>query len=164
MSDTDNAATADALASAEQRNGRPLGAGESAKLLPQCVNCRNSEARARGLEGEQTRLMTALADREVKLAAANEKTSVSLTVGGGLLVHGTMEAIHRCQQYFLLDSGHPQEREDVRRSLMRSLEAAEAKLRAVRALVLTWKQMVNGEGFLATRADEILSLLLGSPS
>src|SRR3546814_2858762 len=38
------------------------------------------------------------------------------------------EAIQRVQTYIMLDSKHPVEKEDVRRGLMRSLEAAERAL------------------------------------
>lgn len=59
----------------------------------------------------------------------NEDYAMSVTVGGGLLVHGSAEAINRVQDYILLDSTHPQEREDVRRSLMRQLVEAEAEIK-----------------------------------
>jgi hypothetical protein len=39
------------------------------------------------------------------------------------------------QDFILLDSTHPQEREDVRRSLMRQLIKAEAEIERLRALV-----------------------------
>lgn len=52
----------------------------------------------------------------------------AVTVGGGLSVYGTHEAITRVQNYIMLDSTHPVEKEDVRRSLMRDLTAAESRL------------------------------------
>lgn len=55
----------------------------------------------------------------------------SVTVGDGLVVHGTVEAVGRVQDYILLDSTHPTEAEDVRRSLARQLQAAEEKIRVL---------------------------------
>lgn len=81
------------------------------------------------LPEEAAATITAL---RAKLAEAErereEKFSVSVTVGGGLSVYGTMEAIGRVQDYILLDSKHPVEREDVRRSLAKALQATETKL------------------------------------
>lgn len=102
------------------------------------LDAREAEPPQRALEWEMVReieaLQVKLADREAQLAekdATIEKLraeqSCSLTVGGGLVVHGSIEAIGRCQQWVLLDSNHPQEREDVRRTLMRQLTHAEAK-------------------------------------
>lgn len=59
----------------------------------------------------------------------------SVTVGDGLVVYGTLEAVSRVQDYILLDSTHPVEKEDVRRSLARQLQAAEAKIQRMRALI-----------------------------
>lgn len=80
----------------------------------------------------------------------NEDYAMSVTVGGGLLVHGSAEAINRVQDYILLDSTHPQEREDVRRSLMRQLVEAEAEIKRLNDEVerLTanrnyWQQIVR---------------------
>jgi hypothetical protein len=64
-----------------------------------------------------------------------EEYAMSVTVGGGLSVHGSAEAINRVQDFILLDSTHPQEREDVRRSLMRQLIAAEADIARLRAVL-----------------------------
>jgi hypothetical protein len=52
----------------------------------------------------------------------------SLTVGNGLVVHGTIEALGRVQQYLLLPSKHPVENADMKRELARNLQAAEALL------------------------------------
>lgn len=49
----------------------------------------------------------------------------SVTVGGGLEVYGEIPALLRVQDYIMLGSTHPVEREDVRRSLMRDLERLE---------------------------------------
>jgi len=59
----------------------------------------------------------------------NELTSCSVTVGRGLSVYGTIEAVGRVQTYILLDSNHPVEKADVRRTLARELQAAEARVR-----------------------------------
>lgn len=74
---------------------------------------RELRARAEAAEAENKRL--------------HEMTGVSVTVGGGLQVYGEMDAIRRVQDYIMLDSTHPVEKEDVRRSLVRSLQAAEAE-------------------------------------
>lgn len=62
-------------------------------------------------------------------------TTMGLTVGGGLMVYGHAEAIGRVQNFILLDSTHPVEKEDVRRSLARDLQAAESSLTSSRAEV-----------------------------
>jgi hypothetical protein len=72
--------------------------------------------------------VVAAVDMALALLDEREKTSVGLTVGGGLVVYGSSEAISRCQQFILLDSSHPREREDVRRILMRALQKAEKAL------------------------------------
>lgn len=89
----------------------------------------------------------------------------SVTVGDGLVVHGTVEAVGRVQDYILLDSTHPTEKEDVRRSLARQLQAAEAKLAelyVVRSLeewteedgpVLWWKFPVTEAPWVGTPHD-----------
>jgi hypothetical protein len=83
-------------------------------------------------------LLTALtSEREAREAAEQERdrlveaTGATVTLGGGLVVHGTVEAVRRVQDYILLDSSHPVEKEDVRRRLARALQAAEARLLAV---------------------------------
>jgi len=59
-----------------------------------------------------------------------EALGASLTVGNGLVVHGSIEALGRVQQYLLLPSKHPVEDADVKRGLARDLQAAEALLAA----------------------------------
>ena len=65
-------------------------------------------------------------ERERDEAVADR--AVGLTVGGGLLVYGSEEAILRAQTYVLLDSKHPQETKDTNRLLARALQAAESQL------------------------------------
>jgi hypothetical protein len=69
-----------------------------------------------------------LARVEEERDEARERMSVAITVGAGLSVYGSMKAIDRVQDYILLDSSHPVEKEDVRRSLARDLQSAEALL------------------------------------
>jgi hypothetical protein len=57
-----------------------------------------------------------------------EDRCMGLTIGNGLMVWGSFEAINRAQCVLLIDSGHPQEKEDVRRSLHRSLIETERQL------------------------------------
>lgn len=83
------------------------------KTLDLISSVRELRARAEAAEAENKRL--------------HEMTGVSVTVGGGLQVYGEMDAIRRVQDYIMLDSTHPVEKEDVRRSLVRSLQAAEAE-------------------------------------
>lgn len=54
----------------------------------------------------------------------------SLTVGGGLVVYGSIDALARVQQYILLPSKHPIERHDVNVNLARNLQVAEDLLKA----------------------------------
>jgi hypothetical protein len=72
---------------------------------------------------------------EAQLAAVTKERdeavadrAVDLTVGNGLLVYGSAEAIMRAQTYVLLDSKHPQETKDTNRLLARALQAAESQL------------------------------------
>ena len=82
-----------------------------------------------------TRLRAENAELQRRVEEAEEKLGVSLTVGGGLSVHGSMDAIMRVQNYIMLDSRHPIEKEDVRRSLAMSLQAAETRADALQAEV-----------------------------
>lgn len=52
----------------------------------------------------------------------------SLTVGNGLVVYGTIEALGRVQNYILMSSKHPVEASDTRRQLARALASTEAQL------------------------------------
>lgn len=82
-------------------------------------------------------LLTLAKSQEAELARLDEQMGMSVTVGGGLSVHGSGDAIRRVQNYIMLDSAHPVEREDVRRSLARDLQKAEATIeRQAAALVL----------------------------
>jgi len=79
--------------------------------------------------------------------ALNAEGISHITVGGGLSVCGTWEAIKRVQHYILLDSTHPVEKSDVRRVLMKELEEAEQKILYLQGEVNrlsvnceTWKQ------------------------
>lgn len=76
-------------------------------------------------------LRTALAAEKEAREKAEERCGVSVTVGGGLSVYGNMDAIMRVQNYIMLDSTHPVEKEDVRRALMRNLVAAEERVNAL---------------------------------
>jgi hypothetical protein len=69
---------------------------------------------------------------------------VAVTVGGGLSVYGTSEAIHRVQNYIMLDSSHPVEKEDVRRCLMRDLQASESRVAELTAEVERLRGALNG--------------------
>lgn len=60
--------------------------------------------------------------------AVPAQNDCSIGVGHGLTVYGSIDAIIRVQQYMLLDSTHPREAEDVRRSLARSLRRAEDQM------------------------------------
>jgi len=87
------------------------------------------------LSEQITRICEALIAAEARLAEAERRTSkaealttMSITVGGGLVVYGDADAIGRVQNYILLDSTHSVEKEDVRRSLMRQLQTAEARI------------------------------------
>lgn len=71
--------------------------------------------------------MIEIATLRTRCEKAEARLDTSVTVGGGLSVHGTVEAIMRVQDYILLDSTHPVEKEDVRRSLARNLQASEAQ-------------------------------------
>ena len=63
-----------------------------------------------------------------ELARLRDLTSMRLSVGAGLFVCGSSEAIRRAQTYIMLDSNHPVEKSDNNRYLMRELEKAEALL------------------------------------
>lgn len=80
-----------------------------------------------GSDGDRAVIQSALSKLEGMIA---------VTVGDGLSVYGTSEAIHRAQNYILLDSTHPVEKEDVRRSLARDLQAAEAKIETMRTALV----------------------------
>jgi len=91
-------------------------------------------ARAEAAEAK----ITAQAEQIERL---NELTSCSVTVGRGLSVYGTIEAVGRVQTYILLDSNHPVEKADVRRTLARELRAAEARARELEGaydMVANW--------------------------
>lgn len=64
---------------------------------------------------------------------SDEQVSVlgaSLTVGNGLVVYGTIEALGRVQNYILMSSKHPVEASDTKRQLARALASTEAQLMA----------------------------------
>jgi len=90
---------------------------------------------------------------ERKRDEAQELTSCAVTVGNGLSVYGTVEAIGRVQDYILLDSRHPVEAADVRRSLARALQAAEARATAAETERDQWKADA-AEEHLARKAAE----------
>ena len=70
----------------------------------------------------------------------------SLTVGNGLVVYGSMEALGRVQQYILLPSKHPVEDADVKRGLARDLQAAEALLAAAHLRIAELSTMLVERG------------------
>lgn len=78
-------------------------------------------------------VMSYIKDRDAEVNRLRELTSYLVTVGGGHVVYGSTEAIRRVQDFILLDSKHPVEKEDVRRSLARSLQTAEEALRKIAA-------------------------------
>lgn len=61
----------------------------------------------------------------------------------GHVVWGPYEALSRLQDYMLLDSNHPQEKKDVRRSLMRQLEEAEARIRLLEQQLKTAREALE---------------------
>lgn len=80
---------------------------------------------------------------------SDEQASVlgaPLTVGNGLVVHGTMEALGRVQQYILLPSRHPVEDADVKRGLARDLQATEALLEAANKRIAELSAMLIERG------------------
>ena len=70
----------------------------------------------------------------------------SLTVGNGLVVHGSIEALGRVQQYILLPSKHPVEDADVKRRLARDLQATEALLAAAHLRIAELSAMLVERG------------------
>lgn len=75
-----------------------------------------------------------------------EALGASLTVGNGLVVHGSIEALGRVQQYILLPSKHPVEDADVKRGLARDLQAAEALLAAAHLRIAELSAMLVEKG------------------
>lgn len=80
------------------------------------------------LNGQIDRLKTQLRAQQAAYQGLHDETCVGVTVGGGLRVYGTSEAISRVQTYILLDSKHPVEASDVRRKLAADLQAADGKI------------------------------------
>ena len=70
----------------------------------------------------------------------------SLTVGNGLVVYGSMEALGRVQQYILLPSKHSVEDSDVKRGLARDLQATEALLEAANKRIVELSAMLIERG------------------
>jgi hypothetical protein len=68
-------------------------------------------------------LTTGLKQHDIE--TASKILGMSLCVGKDLHVYGEYEAISRTQQYVLLDTNHPIEKEDVKRIFARSLQAIE---------------------------------------
>jgi len=69
-----------------------------------------------------------------------ELTGVRLTVGDGLEVYGTGEAIRRAQAYILMDSSHPSEAKGTARHFASALQVAEQRIRD-----LQLEMLANGE-------------------
>lgn len=63
----------------------------------------------------------------------DELTGVRLTVGDGLEVYGTYEAIRRAQAFILIDSSHPVEAKDTARHFASALQVAEQRIRQLEA-------------------------------
>jgi predicted RNase H-like nuclease (RuvC/YqgF family) len=91
---------------------------------------------------------------------------MSITVGGGLVVYGTAEAIGRVQNFILLDSSHSIEKEDVRRSLARDLQAAEARVEKLEERCSAYKGQVEAGASeierLRARVEELEGALIPS--
>jgi hypothetical protein len=87
-----------------------------------------------------------------------DEERVSVTVGGGLSVYGTMEAVNRVQDYILLDSSHPVEKEDVRRSLMRQLVESESKCDALREESATFRRLLESKQEELARVQRALDI------
>ena len=90
---------------------------------------------------EAAELLDHITAQAEEIERLNELTSCSVTVGRGLSVYGTIEAVGRVQTYILLDSNHPVEKADVRRTLARELRAAEARARELEGaydMVANW--------------------------
>lgn len=62
---------------------------------------------------------------------ANSEPAAYLTIGAGLSVSGSIEALNRVQHYMMVDSEHPIEKEDVRKGLAKALQEAEAKINKI---------------------------------
>ena len=75
-----------------------------------------------------------------------EALGASLTVGNGLVVHGSIEALGRVQQYILLPSKHPVEDSDVKCGLARDLQATEALLEAANKRIAELSAMLIERG------------------
>lgn len=56
----------------------------------------------------------------------------SVSLGGGLMAYGSIDAIMKMQDYMLIDSQHPVERNDVARSWCKRAQDTDAKLDAIR--------------------------------
>jgi len=84
----------------------------------------------------------------------DELTGVRLTVGDGLEVYGTGEAIRRAQAYILMDSSHPSEAKGTARHFASALQVAEARIRELEAQRVPDELRAN----LIVGCDEITSL------
>lgn len=98
--------------------------------------------------------LRAQADRVRELEAERDARPdicewIAVTVGGGLSVYGTAEAVHRVQNWIMLDSTHPVEKEDVRRSLMRDLTAAESTISSLSGEVERLRKALAEEHLIA---------------
>lgn len=93
--------------------------------------------------GELSRELSARDQRIAELEKDAEAKNAILTVGNGLNVYGSFEAIRRAQDYILLDSKHPQEAIDVRRSLARALQEIEAALATTQAALVQEREAIE---------------------
>jgi chromosome segregation ATPase len=83
----------------------------------------------------------------------NAKVGIGVTVGGGHIVYGSHEAIKRVQHIIMIDSTHPIEKEDVRRSLLRQVQAAEARITSLK------RELETLRGTALSEADKSLGVL-----
>jgi hypothetical protein len=106
---------------------------------------------------------TELDAKDARIRDLEEYTSVSLTVGGGHVVYGSVDAIARAQMYVLLDSNHPVEAKDTARYFAGALQKAEAELDALRKDAARFQAvMIISQASLclpSTRTDEANRML-----
>ena len=120
--------------------------------------CMPTEIKLMGLSREPV----LAADASIALEADDGRNALcSVTVGHGLMVSGPIEAIHRVQSYIMLDSRHPIEAEDTRRSLARSLQAAESTLDFIRPALPVLRDMFRAAGLTAgmAKAEEMIAAM-----
>lgn len=63
-----------------------------------------------------------------KIAELEEKLSVGVALGGGLMAYGSLDACSKIQDYILIDSQHPVEKNDMCRAWAKRMQLAEARI------------------------------------